>query len=100
FFLSLALLTAYHLSFIALCGCAGLEPAIEESLSRGKADLSGFQTYESLHFTVKTKNYDHSRQVTEICEQIYNKIMFDTNLLSFKPRENYPIVIFTDKQEY
>ena len=58
------------------------------------------QSYQSLHFIVQSKNYDRSGKTAESCEEVYKKIMFDTNLLSFKPRENYRVVIYENQREY
>lgn len=58
------------------------------------------QSYDSLHFTVRGWSYDNIVTIGALAEDLYKKIMFDTNLLSFKPRQNYGITIYADQAEY
>lgn len=80
------------------------EPSTEEApvvpRPAGQSVQSTFQSYESLHFIVRGRNNLPLSKIANGCEEIYTKIMFDTNLLSFKPKENYLISIFRDKLEY
>lgn len=87
-----------------LAGCAGLEtdPGYRPGLlaERSSGSKASLQSYESLHFIIRGRDYSRIIAVSELCERIYRKIMFDTNLLSFKPKENYNIVIYRTRQEY
>ncbi|OGR82647.1 MAG: hypothetical protein A2901_02935 [Elusimicrobia bacterium RIFCSPLOWO2_01_FULL_54_10] len=86
-----------------LAGCSGWEvdPSISGSpVEPRSVSGTGLQSYESLHFRAQAPTHVKARQVSEISEKIYSKIMFDANLLSFKPRDNYPITIFRDRFEY
>jgi hypothetical protein len=55
---------------------------------------------DTLHFSVHARDLPAAASVGEISEQIYRKIMFDTNLLSFRPKENYSIIVYPDAAEY
>lgn len=57
-------------------------------------------SYESLHFMLKGHDLARLIDVSKIAEEIYAKIMFDTSLLSFKPRESYTIAIYRNRYEY
>jgi len=94
---------------LLLSGCSGWEvdPSGSGSSfgsgsghsSQDKID-SSLQTYRSLHFIVSAPSILKAEQVALVSEKIYEKVMFDANLLSFKPKENYPIVIYQDALEY
>lgn len=58
------------------------------------------QSYESLHFILRGRDYQTISKIANLCETIYSKIMFDTNLFSFKPKQNYLIVIYGDQKDY
>ncbi|OGR96994.1 MAG: hypothetical protein A2902_05260 [Elusimicrobia bacterium RIFCSPLOWO2_01_FULL_64_13] len=90
--------------FLSLClgGCAGFEvqPGPGEAGLPASAGSVPFQSYESLHFVVRARDYSLARDVAESSEEIYRKVMFDTNLLSFKPRESYRVTIYEDRDQY
>ena len=90
--------------FILLPACAGLEviPSGNASAepSAPYAVPDNLQSQPTLHFLVKGTNYNTITQVGNLCEEIYNKIMFDTNLFSFKPKQNYLIAVYRTKSDY
>ncbi len=88
---------------LLLSGCAGWEIEPPGSMPASNANRqydSGLQNYSSLHFAVNAVSSGRAIQVANISEDIYKKVMFDANLLSFKPRENYPITVFPSHAEY
>ena len=64
------------------------------------AQPSLLQTYESLHFIVRGKNYEKLKNIAKISEDLYEKIMMDTNLFSFRPKEHYLITVYENPEEY
>ncbi|OGR80422.1 MAG: hypothetical protein A3I11_00085 [Elusimicrobia bacterium RIFCSPLOWO2_02_FULL_39_32] len=97
-------------SFLLIClpGCAlHLEEAVRGEESQPKMATkeavqtqTSFQNYESLHFKIRGTHYEKMVLTANLCEELYGKIMFDTNLLSFKPRENYLLTIYPTREEY
>ena len=92
------------LSAMLMSGCASFpgqyenSPAAQETKS---LDIDKeYKSYQSLHFAFQGRNYDELKSAADFSEDIYRKIMFDTNLLSFKPSENYKIIIYANQQEY
>ncbi len=81
------------------CGSLEFVP-VEQSGSASSAGSLNMQSYQSLHFIVYGNDLNRNMKVAEKAEEIYKKIMFDTNLLSFKPRENYKITIYENSEEY
>lgn len=63
-------------------------------------DLPRMNVHETLHFSIHGWSIQQMADVGQACEAVYRKIMFDMNLLSFKPRENYRVTIYRDQQEY
>ena len=63
-------------------------------LDPGAAEL------DSLHFKIRAYGQDAARQAADQAEASYNRIMIDTNLFSFQPRQLYQIVVYADAREY
>jgi len=55
--------------------------------------------YPSLHFVIEGYS-EFPQQVAEISEKIYSEVMNKTALYSFKPQENYRIVVYKNKEEF
>lgn len=91
------LMTAF---LIIMSGC-GLEfvPVQSHESFRPDADPE-MLSYRSLHFVVYGYDSGKNMKTAEIAEDVYKKVMFDTNLMSFKPRENYRITIYRTPEEY
>ena len=62
-------------------------------------DPGGKET-ATLHFLVKTYTSDRGRQVGELTETLYNRIMQDTGLYSYQPPGLYNIVLYADRNEF
>lgn len=60
----------------------------------------GGKELASLHFNVRAYGSQRTAQVAELAETLYNKIMLDTGLYSFKPRGLYGIIIYATRDEY
>jgi len=82
---------------LLLSGCSGWEVDPSGSGSHRGSGLSSsvrenrdssLEYYQSLHFIVGASSLFRAEQVARVSEKIYEKIMFDTNLFSFKPKEN------------
>jgi hypothetical protein len=54
----------------------------------------------SLHFRVFAYGSDRSRLIAEHCERLYSKIMSDTALYSFLPKEPYRVTIYGGRGEF
>ena len=67
-------------------GYPGLDPGANET--------------QSLHFVVKAYGSDPARTVSDQAEAAYGRIMTDTGLYSFRPRELYRIVVYGSQDEY
>ncbi|MBI5630199.1 MAG: hypothetical protein HY921_04870 [Elusimicrobia bacterium] len=61
---------------------------------------AGAYELASLHFQVKAYGGEAARQVADLSEELYNRIMVDTNLFSFRPRGLYQLVVYADQSEY
>lgn len=91
---------------LVLAGCGGLEvipPSSPKSKVSGNLPTSArdtYQTYESLHFRLQGKNFLRLKEIAKTAEEIYSKVMFDTNLFTFKPRQNYLLVVYADPNDY
>lgn len=85
-----------------ISGCAYLDqvPGEESAAPASDLALSGFKKQESLHFIVYAYDSATAAKAADIAEDVYKKIMFDANLMSFKPRDNYRITIYRDQEEY
>lgn len=100
------------MAMLFFAGCAGWEVYPSGTAGNGRGvvgndhDVIGngrdhsLQSYQTLHFIVMAPTLSKAEQTAQISEKTYEKIMFDANLLSFKPKENYPIVIYRDGLEY
>ena len=105
---SLRLIPAFAgMTMMFLAGCAGWEVDPSGTAGNGRDssaqdDDSGpsLQSYETLHFTVKAPSMSRAEAIAQFSEKIYSKVMFDANLLSFKPKENYPVIVYRDRFEY
>jgi hypothetical protein len=65
------------------------------------ADLdAGAYQLDSLHFRIRAYGQDNAKQVADGAEASYQRIMQDTNLYSFQPRDLYHIVVYGSQQEY
>jgi hypothetical protein len=74
-----------------------LQPRLEGTfppLDAGAAEL------DSLHFRVRAYGQNQARQVSDVAEAAYSRIMVDTNLFSFRPRDLYEIVVYGSPEEY
>lgn len=60
----------------------------------------GAKEVASLHFLVKAYSSDRARQVGELGESLYSRIMQDTGLYSFQPPGLYNVVLYGDQSEY
>lgn len=60
----------------------------------------GAQELSSLHFKVKAYGVSQTRTYADLSEELYTRIMTDTGLYSFRPRELYRIVIYGTQDEY
>ncbi len=56
--------------------------------------------YQSLHFVVYGYDMNKNMNIAENAENVYKKVMFDMNLMSFKPRENYRITVYRTPEEF
>lgn len=92
-----------------LCGCSSITVYPGDSAgelshkeSGAREGLSGrkMQRVESLHFVVRGYNFSKIAEIARTCEDIYQKVMFDTNLLSFKPKENYSVTVYSTREEF
>ncbi len=83
-------------------GCAGLivEPEPQSISPAPQAAVPNLQSYDSLHFSVQAQSLGRAQEVSDIAERSYKKIMFDMNLMSFKPKENYPIILYRSHEDY
>ncbi|MEK7388886.1 MAG: hypothetical protein AAB036_04245 [Elusimicrobiota bacterium] len=61
---------------------------------------AGAQETSSLHFAVKAYGLDTVRDVADMAEGAYTRIMADTGLYSFKPRGLYQLVVYGTQDEY
>lgn len=61
---------------------------------------AGANELQSLHFLAKAYGPDTVRQVSDQAEQAYQRIMTDTGLYSFRPRDLYRVVIYGTQDEY
>lgn len=71
---------------ITEAGYPGLDPGASET--------------QTLHFIVRAYGSDVARTVGDQAEAAYNRIMTDTGLYSFRPRELYRIVVYGSQDEY
>lgn len=60
----------------------------------------GAYPLDSLHFSVRAYGGENAKQVSELAEAAYNRIMVDTDLYSFRPKELYRIVVYGTQEEY
>lgn len=61
---------------------------------------AGASELDSLHFKVHAYGPQAAREVSDIAEQAYQRIMVDTNLFSFRPKELYRVVVYATQEEY
>ena len=93
---------------VAAAGCVPLPPedagsgATQRSVTKRVFDDldPGSKEQVSLHFRVAAYDSDKTRVVSELCERLYSKIMQDTALYSFLPREPYHITLYANREEY
>ncbi|MBI4377349.1 MAG: hypothetical protein HY549_12990 [Elusimicrobia bacterium] len=60
----------------------------------------GASQADSLHFRVYAYGPDVARQVADEAEAAYSRIMVDTDLFSFRPRELYHIYVYGSPDEF
>ena len=90
----------FFILFFFILGCSSL-PEIEVPLNSNTSwGTQSMKYYESLHFKVSAYSYENAIEVSKISEEIYNRIMQDLNLLSFRPKNPYPIIVYQDQEEY
>jgi hypothetical protein len=73
---------------------AGLRPNEVQGLDPGAKSLT------SLHFEVHAYTFETTRIVSDYSERIYNRVITDTGLDSFRPRQLYPIYIYASREEF
>src|SRR3989338_18211 len=61
---------------------------------------AGAAQLDSLHFSLRAYGPAPARRISEHAEGLYNRIMMDTNLSSFRPRGLYQIVVYASQAEY
>jgi len=91
---------------LAVAGCVHLAPEGGPGDSRaitgsvfGALD-PGAKSLDSLHFRVSSYGIGKTRDVSELCERLYQRIMGDTALYSFMPRGLYNVFVYGSKEEY
>lgn len=60
----------------------------------------GGKEQQSLHFLVYAYGHENVNAYSLLAEQNYQRIMHDTGLYSFVPRESYRIVVYADQEEF
>jgi hypothetical protein len=60
----------------------------------------GANELQSLHFLVKAYGVSQVRTYSDVAEAAYTRIMTDTGLYSFRPRNLYRIVVYGTQDEY
>lgn len=60
----------------------------------------GASRLDSLHFRVEAYGPDKAQAASDMAEALYRKVMEDTGLYSFMPRELYPLVLYGSREEY
>lgn len=60
----------------------------------------GANELQSLHFHVKAYGVSRVRELSDLAEAAYGRIMTDTGLYSFRPRGLYRIVLYGTQDEY
>lgn len=103
---------AFVIALLFLSGCAGFVPMDQSELQAQKT-LSQKPTYRTLpgpdpgsglplstlHFTIE--GYGAIvQEKAQTLETIFSEIMNQTALYSFKPKENYRVVIYLTKEEF
>jgi hypothetical protein len=91
-----------------LAACVPYEGVAEEGRARSYTEIGqvfpeldpGANELQSLHFLVKAYGTSQSRTYADTAEAAYTRIMTDTGLYSFRPRELYRIVIYGTQDEY
>lgn len=90
---------------LAAAGCVAVEevggPTSSLPSDAGFPRLDpGAHRQDSLHFRVEAYGADKAQAASEMAEGLYRKIMEDTGLYSFMPRELYPLVLYGSREEY
>ncbi len=91
----------------ALSGCVSLpgeeRPAAAPSLT-GDAGFPrldpGAQHLDSLHFQTFGYGAEKTQRSSETAERLYGRIMADTGLYSFMPRQLYPLIVYASQEEF
>lgn len=60
----------------------------------------GAKELASLHFNVRAYGSERAREAADLAESLYNRIMADTGLYSFKPPGLYSIVVYGGREEF
>ncbi|OIO08166.1 MAG: hypothetical protein AUJ52_08775 [Elusimicrobia bacterium CG1_02_63_36] len=80
---------------------AGNSPPPPRSSMREFEDLDpGAKELVSLHFSVRAYGSGNADAVSALCENLYSRLMNDTGLYSFLPREPYRVIVYGDREEY
>ena len=93
---------------IALGACVPNPEAMQDEPPRLNALIEGAfpgldpgaNEQQTLHFLVKAYGSDLARVAGDQAEAAYNRIMTDTGLYTFRPRELYRIVLYGSQDEY
>lgn len=100
--------TSTALAALALlsAGCVALDDAVSPAPAALPSE-SGFerldpgaQRLDSLHFSVWAYSSEKAQAASQTAEDLYRKVMEDTGLYSFMPRELYPLVLYGSREEY
>lgn len=97
---------AAFLLLLAAAGCVSVDEIAEPGASAPASDAAfpgldpGASRLDSLHFRVSAYGADKAQAASELSEALYRKVMEDTALYSFMPRELYPLVLYATREEY
>lgn len=90
----------------AASGCVALDEVVTPASSSLPSDAGygrldpGSYKLDSLHFRVEAYGADKAAKASETAEALYRKVMEDTGLYSFMPRDLYPLVLYGSREEY
>lgn len=94
------------LAAAAAAGCVSVDEIVEPASPAPAADAGfprldpGASRLDSLHFRTEAYGADKAAAASEMAEALYRKVMEDTALYSFMPRELYPLVVYGSREEY
>jgi hypothetical protein len=96
---------------IVLAGCVPIPEDQRSKFAEGPASSSttpgvilpldaGAIEVASQHFVTKGYGADRTKQISELAEHLYDRIMTDTGLYTFQPPKLYTIVVYAGKDEF